>query len=74
MEQLASGLWGLVGKAGRGVGTLARQVEAVTKEAASGVAQEFQETLEVPPPPSSVPIVSTTPGRSWPWPLPNHLS
>jgi len=46
VEHLASGLWGLVGKAGRGVGTLARQMEAATKEAASGVALEFQETLE----------------------------
>ena len=47
MEQLATGLWGLVGKAAGGVGTLAKKVEAATKEVASEVAVEFKDTLQV---------------------------
>mmetsp|Transcript_30158 Transcript_30158/g.77992 ORF Transcript_30158/g.77992 Transcript_30158/m.77992 type:complete len:689 (-) Transcript_30158:198-2264(-) len=46
VEHLASGLWGLVGKAGRGVGTFAKKLEVATMDMAAEVAHDFKETMQ----------------------------
>jgi hypothetical protein len=72
VENLTAGLWGLVGKAGSTVGSLAKKVQVASKE----VATEFKETIQARRSFSSVlfpPLPCSPSSAALSFPLPPHL-